>query len=836
MAKAETNPRKAAHNDVSGEITPKSRNAVYSDIQKEETFKAAVFRDFFNSAKYAYEPNIDNIDFIVTEAKTLKGNIWTRHYLWAESKKGIAEIYPMLTQLILTIKKTYEKGDHLPPLFIACFDTSKIAFVPFHDILPIFSDSDINWNITPSNYASPDFKKTEKKVEALSKKNIVIFNFNIDKKEIINFINKNLVAGNITAKFQVNKNNFVIIYNKWFENVKKSIAIDWNQVKKSGIIDGDFFLADLLSKDNYTLKDKLFVVLMNNQYKFDKKFDDVGFSLYKEVGFNDNKKSHNAFWIKYERPPLEEYWDYIINRRDLLVPQDIRERKGSFFTPRQWVELSQKYLNDVFGEDWQDEYYIWDCAAGTGNLLAGLTNKYNIWASTLDKADVDVMKERIKNGANLLEDHIFQFDFLNDDLLKLPKGLLDIIKNDKKRKRLIIYINPPYAEAGNVKQRVGTGANKSGTTTNNQTYINYFEQLGKASNEIYAQFLIRIYKEIEGCKIGNFSKLKVLQASNFENFRDVFKAELKKLFIVPADTFDNVVGKFPIGFHIWDLEKNSKKFKKIKSDVYDRDSVFIGKKTICSIDGKKLLTEFTISEKNKKSIFGHFAARGCDFQNQRGVFIDNIIDTKSGGGLHVYISCENLINVAVSFTVRKVIPADWLNDREQFLYPNDNWKNDIEFQNDCFTYMIFNNNIQSGYGKNHWIPFTEEEVNARNNFESHFMSDFIKGKIGNDGYNELFPELLPKYKALKFSAEAKAVFKAGKKLWQYYHSQPTANVNAGFYDIREFFQGRDDESGKMNNKSGDDNYNSLINGLRNSLKELAEKIQPKVYEYGFLAE
>jgi len=82
-----------------------------------------------------------------------------------------------------------------------------------------------------------------------------------------------------------------------------------------------------------------------------------------------------AIFIKYERPPLEEYWDYIINRRDLLVPQDIRERKGSFFTPRQWVELSQKYIGDALGDDWQDEYVIWDCAAGTGNLLAGLTTK-----------------------------------------------------------------------------------------------------------------------------------------------------------------------------------------------------------------------------------------------------------------------------------------------------------------------------------------------------------------------------------------------------------------------------------------------------------------------------
>ncbi len=78
------------------------------------------------------------------------------------------------------------------------------------------------------------------------------------------------------------------------------------------------------------MRDKLFVILQNNQYRFDKIFDEAGFSLYKEVGFNDNQKAHKEFWDKHERPPLEEYWDYIINRRDLLVPQDIRERKGSF--------------------------------------------------------------------------------------------------------------------------------------------------------------------------------------------------------------------------------------------------------------------------------------------------------------------------------------------------------------------------------------------------------------------------------------------------------------------------------------------------------------------------
>ena len=812
----------------------------YSSIQKEETFKARFFQDFFSGSRYAYEPNIDNIDFVVTEAKTLKGNFWPRHYLWAESKKGVYDIPTMLTQLILTIKKTYEKGEHLPPPYIACFDTNQIAFVPFHDILPIFIDNDINWNITPSNHTSDDFLKIKKKVEKLSKKNIIIFNLETDKTEISSFINNNLVAGTITARFQINKNNFVIIYSKWLDNVKKSIAMDWTEVKKLGIIDGDFFLADLLSRDNTAHKDKLFVILQNNQYKFDERLNKAGFSMFNEVGFNDSQKAHKEFWDKYDRPPLEEYWDYIIKRRDLLVPQDIRERKGSFFTPRQWVELSQKYIGDVLGENWQDEYVVWDCAAGTGNLLAGLTNKYNIWASTLDKADVDVMKDRIKNGANLLSDHVFQFDFLNDNFDKLPKALLAIINNEKRRKKLIIYINPPYAEAGNKRTIVGKGDNKA-KVSNSKIFDDFIGKVGNATLELSAQFMLRIYRDIPSAKLALFNKVKYIVSINFGKFREYFKAGYKAGFICNSNTFDNVTGEFPIGFFIWDLE-NKQTISSITTDVYITDK----KQNVSWQEGTKI---FSPANKGKLSVdwlrkvfdneterIGYLRLHRNDLQNRRAVFITGR-PSQSDFIKHeaVNVTKNNLIKMAIYCAIRQVVEATWLNINDIFQYPNIKWETDIEFQSDCLVHVLFDNNIQSSHGVNHWIPFTEEEVNARSNFESHFMKSFISGKIIQNGYSDLFFDNDKKNKPLKFSAEAKAVFKAGKKLWQYYHAQPSANVNASLYDIREFFQGRD-PSGKMNNKSGDDTYNKLITDLRSALKILALKIQPKVYEYGFLVE
>ena len=103
------------------------------------------------------------------------------------------------------------------------------------------------------------------------------------------------------------------------------------------------------------------------------------------------------------------------------------------------------------------------------------------------------------------------------------------------------------------------------------------------------------------------------------------------------------------------------------------------------------------------------------------------------------------------------------------------------------------NNISSSFGTNHWIPFTEQEVNAQNRFESNFMSDFIIGKIKTENETDLFGKGANQSGKREFSEEATAVFDAGRELWKYYHSQLNVNVNASLYDIREYFQGRNDK-------------------------------------------
>ena len=813
----------------------------YTNI-REEALKNKVGEDWFK--QFDTTEILGNIDFTVFPKQD---NLFGRTpLLWAEAKTGNFDIPSMFVQLILTIGKARTFDKTMPPAFLGAFDFKKIAFVPYINIQDIFYLNDFNWNVTPSNHETKEFQLIKVRIETILKQYTYVYDYENDEKDLAVFIKNNVAKATTTNKLKIDKNNFIPIYLRWLEIVKPIIDVNWDDLKKANIFDNDFYLADLFVddrdtqsiEDDLTTKDNLFVVFQNQGYKIAKENIKQMFDATINL---KSKDTYLQFWKRYKRPPLKEFQDYIIERRDLLVPQDIRERKGAFFTPRKWVELSQKYLTDYLGENWQEDYYIWDCAAGTGNLLAGLTNKYNIYASTLDQADINVVHERIDHGANLLKNHVFQFDFLNDDFTKLPQSLQDIINDEEKRKKLVIYINPPYAEAGNAKQKFGTGENKANTSLGNKSYDKYKGLIGKASNELFTQFLARIYAEIPNSKIANFSTLKNLQSSNFKDFRNFFRAKLEKIFLVPADTFDNVKGKFPIGFFIWNSEINDF-FEQIDSDVFDKNGSYIGSKTLHSYNNCRLLTQFGKNKVNNQEILiGHFAARGNDFQNQTGVFIDNIEKIRKGGGLHINILHKNFIEVSISFSVRNCIPATWLNDRDQFLFPNDNWKTDFEFQNDCFVFTLFQTNIQSQFGTNHWIPFTEQEVNAKEKFASSFMTDFIKGKLkiepptANTLFDSEIDCRVPSNDIRQFSEEATTVFDAGRALWSYYHSQKDINVNASLYDIREYFQGRN-AAGRMNPRSDDATYSELISNLRKNLTLLADKIKPKVYEYEFLKE
>lgn len=827
-----------------------------NDKIREEEVKNRVREDFFQD--YDATPVLGDIDFAVTLKRTKETEIFDREYfLWAEAKAGTEEdIYASFVQLIITIGKAKAHESHLPPHFLGAFDEEKMAFIEFHHIVSVFYQNDFNWNITPSNHNTKEFKELYQLLHDKLRQEIRRFDLKKDEKGLRKFIRANFRLGKErTSGINITKNNFMFVFQRWVEEVKPSIAVNWDDVPATSVV--DFFYADLISRNDYTLRDELAVVLRGDKYKILQQILKSGTQLFSEANFKDNKTAYKQFWNKYVRPPRKEYLDLILERRDLLIPQDLRRFRGAFFTPPQWVQKSQEYLAEELGENWQKEYYVWDCCAGTGNLLYGLTESYRIWASTLEDADVQVMKERIREKSlNLLERHIFRFDFLNDPFTELPQGLQDIINDPEKRKKLVVYINPPYAEAGNravIADGGRTEKQKSNVAVKHLTYERYIDRIGIAGRELFAQFVMRVYDEIPTSVLAQFSKLKIVQAPNFRDFRETFRAKLGRNFLVPADTFDNVKGQFPIGFFIWHLDE-PELFTHSEADIFDNKGNFLRKKGLWALDGVKSINEWIIETRlrpNEKRI-GYMSCRSHDVSNINYNFIMNDKrQMKSPRGS--WVTDKNIREVSIYIAVcHSVIDCQnkeekWLNDRDQFLHPNDGWKEDKDFQNDCLAYTLFSNynNIQSSQGINHWIPFSEEEVGAQDCFDSHFMYDYINGNIKKqascpvqlDAFGYAVPSSQEGSVKLEFSIEAQAVMNAACELWKYYHRQPDANANASYYDIRLHFQGtKTTKSGKvqMRSESDDETYTRLLSTLRRLMKVLARKIEPKVYDYGFL--
>jgi hypothetical protein len=807
---------------------------MYDKNIAERQLISTVAEDWFR--KFDTKKALGNIDFSVSA----KNN--SNYFLWAEAKKGTADKYEMFAQLILTVGKARTFDHFGQPSFLGAFDCEKIIFLPFDKVIDLFFLNDFNWQVTASTNTTHEFLLIKNKVDSILNENQYEFRYSDDKDALKEFIKSNFNTNGQIVKLQIDKNNFVSLYWKWRKEVLPYIdVLSWKAAAHSRIYDSDFFLADIMVDDKNTDDIEDDETTSNNISVY---FEDEGYIIpaknLQHSTFNSRIKITNInkykdFWRKYKRPPIENNVQFIINRKDLLVEPNRREIEGSFFTPRIWVEKAQNYLLESFGDDWQDKFYIWDCAAGTGNLLDGLINKRHIWASTLDKSDINVLHERIEGGANLLPGNVFQFDFLNDDFSKLPQNLSNIINDENKRQKLIILINPPYKEATSAKTVTKTGNNAAGVVTNIRLKEDFKKIFGSASNELYALFMARIYKEIPGAKLALFCTPKFIEGANFEEFRKWFKASFKNGFVVPSNTFDNVQGKFPIAFTIWDLDQ-SNGLQNIRCSVFDNKGLPQGEKTFFSNLPPRLnvwLDHYRVLEDNMTKL-GLMSNYPADVQNNKRVYIALV----PGARGNPYIINEyNLKYICIFFSVRHSIKENWLNNRQQFLAPtNEKWESDTEFHNDCLAYTIFHEqNKVVGVGGliNHWIPFDEVEVGSKASFESNLLFQYINGNLKRPAKINLMnkPIIVPSEK-LEFSSEANDVFNSGKELWKLYHRQKNINHNASLFEIKQYFQGFNGK-GKLNIKSQNSEYSKLLDSLKINLDKLGNKINLKSLEYEF---
>ncbi|BAW67982.1 hypothetical protein HPF90_1364 [Helicobacter pylori] len=280
-------------------------------------------------------------------------------------------------------------------------------------------------------------------------------------------------------------------------------------------------------------------------------------------------------------------------------------------------------------------------------------------------------------------------------------------------------------------------------------------------------------------------------------------------------------------------------------EVFDSLGEFLGCKNIVNENVKNIHMWLKQKEKiENMEILGYIDTPTPDFQGSPSVAIINNKNSSKRHSVYFAIASSNILFGSVFFSIRHCIKATWQNDRDQFYAPYDDaFQDDSEFKNNCLTFMLFHaqNRITTTQGTNHFIPFSETEVNAKERYSSHALLDFLKGGIKEEG-DSLFLNAKKENKPLEFSLCASKVFDAGREIYHHYHTQASTNrlfynANASLYDIKEFFQGRNAQ-GKLNlpAKAKDEHYKQLYANLQDALKDLAKEIQPKVYEYGFLRE
>jgi hypothetical protein len=756
--------------------------------------------------------------------------------IWFEAKQNARlSSYAMFTQLMHYVQDALNKGHYIPP-FLAVIDTQKAAIMKSEDVIPFLEKKTIKWGKSASSY-------TQEALDAISAHigtHFVSFKIETHEEEFISTIKNAIKKGDI-IRTPITPDNLKQVFDKWVVMIGREIE---------GIKDEDYallFFADIMHDGTVSTHENLPAELMH-------KDGSPVFLLNGKIYKLGNKEGYRQFWAIYHKPPKAEYRNYLLERRDSLIPIDERSFKGAYYTPLNVVDKAYDKLAETLGDNWQKNYIVWDMCCGVGNLEVKHSNPRNIYMSTLDSADVDVMRAT----KTCVAAQRFQYDYLNDDIddfgnidysltNKIPQGLRDAIAEGKK---ILVLINPPYAEATNA-DTISGGENKTGVAKT-KLAAHAMKEYGKASNELYTQFVVRIAKEIPTATLAIFSTLKYVNAPTLDVFRQNWNVKYLGGFVVDSKSFEGLKGSFPIGFLIWKTDINALKkayVSEISTEVLNKKALPIGEKIFYNIPNAELLTNWIQRPKTNKidivplknavapataikdlrgtkwsdNAIGYMLSGGNDLQHAS---IQTVIFSSGYGSARGYfINAQNLWQVAIVYSVRRLIKQTWLNDRDQFLIPTEPLTD--EFKSDCLIWMLFNgsnltasaNDLEWNNKKwsivNHFIPFTEEEVNAPDRFESDFMVQYLKDK--------------------KLSQEAKAVLAEGKKLWQAYFEQTDVRTvrdelklnrpDVGWYQIRKALQAR--------NASGDF-VPVPFKSFEESYKTLSEKLQPMVYELGFL--
>ena len=751
--------------------------------------------------------------------------------VWFEAKEVATATTVMFGQLLVYVRAARRRGEPIPG-FLAVIDRDKAALLPTERVLPVFDAEDIVWPATGSAAGKALAAQIAPYVEPY----LIQYEIVDHEREFVAAV-QSAIRDGVIIRTPITPDNLRQVFDKWVVMVGSELGT---------VRPADYavlFFADIMHNGEQAAIPGLPARLLYDGGKPVFLLRGTTYELASDRGYRN-------FWAIYNRPPEAKHRHYLLERRDSLLPIDEQKFKGAFYTPLHIVDKAYEQLVATLGPDWQERYIVWDMCCGVGNLEVKHSNYRNVYMSTLDQDDIDLMRaSKTCVGAT-----IFHYDYLNDDVTEfgaidysltneLPAGLRQAIADARAgkvgAKPILVLINPPYAEAANSQGNAG----KVGVA---KTRVSFgMDHLGYAARELFVQFLHRIATELPTATLAIFSTLKYINAPNFEKFRLQWKAKYLDGFVVHSKAFE-LKGHFPVGFLIWDL-KQHETVRSVQTIALDWAGNAVGEKSFYDVPNARMLSGW-LSRSKKNEInaiplvnaitptsqidgvrntkwstgaIGHFFCNGNDFQNagtMTAVF-SSVHSIGHAGGY--FINPDNLWQAAIVFAVRRLIKPTWLNDRDQFLQPSEPLSD--EFKADCLVWMLFNgSNLSAGANGLHWngrdwslvnhfIPFTEAEVGAGGRFESDFMVRYMT--------------------SMAFSAEASAVLDAGRDLWRRFHATvfprkirdefKLGRADAGWYQIRRAL-------------AADDAAPVDFTAFKLAYDALSAKLRPLVYDLGFL--
>ena len=782
---------------------------------------------YFDNATITHPFACDGLIDIEEQGKLLK---LIMEYKYDKDMKNAVSRASVIVQVLYYIKRFEQNGLVLPNICMVG-DINECFVFHTNDIQKYLS-YDLDWSIAPSDAHNhnPELILEIAKDEVI---NPFIFevNENFNFKEVAEKIKD--LAVNVERMVDVTEHNIATIYEYFCNNVVKDVK----KISPNDLV--AIFVNAITDHENCYLHPKKKDVLVCGD---------------REIMINSN--AYNSFFSYYNKNYTPQEKSNFSKISDRLIEDTVRRNKGEFYTPTLFVDKAHRMIEKTLGEDWKEKYVVWDNCCGTKNLTRDYRFK-ELYCSTLEQAELDQCVDYNKEAVS------FQFDFLNDYIpmpgelvpmeTKIPKGLMEALKNDK---HIVFFLNPPYATGAS-----GVGKSKEKGTTST-TMINTEmnkNNIGGCCENLYAQFLYRILQikkqfNLTDCHIALFSPTLFLTGSSWVNFRNVYLNEFSfnKAIQFKASHFADCADNWGISFSLWHngVTENKDEFEYTLTDNIEGEIVEQGKKVVYNTDNKisasewakepvkKLKTYKTVALSSAIKISPKDKVRGSIFEDSFGYFLNggNNVDKNwshvaifsanySNGNGHG-INEDNFDRCTTLFAARKLVEKNWINSKDEYLTPNTDSPLWNEFVNDSLIYSLFHSssNQSSLVGiKNEFFWLSRDEMVQLSNDNNNDYC-YNDARVSSDRY------VYKKLQTVALSQEAQAVLdKASEILRKTFKFRPifdaehpeyqVNNWDCGWYQIKAI--------AKAYCKDDLDEFQKLF-------KALADKMRPMIYELGFL--